>query len=202
MKLLAACLLVVPLMFAGKWSKISSINGITVWLGSVKGTDIKEAKGFTMIDAEPEKVWAVIDDNDKMKRVVPHVKKSREVGSCGKNCKYEYKLISYAPLKDRHVIIKVKSTMTETGAGKQYKRWWIKTKDKKPEPQEDMMEILKMYGQYDFVPTADGGKTEFTYMYFVDYGGSATPILVNTNLPLATYKFLNNLRKEAEKSNN
>ena len=198
MKFLAVCLLVFPLMFAGKWKKIHSISGITVWLRSIEGTDIKEVKGFTVIDGSPEKVWDVIDDRKKMKRVVPNVIKSEKVGTCGKNCKYVYKVIHHPPLKDRHVIIKVKSAMTETDAGKHYKRWWIKAKDRKPEG--DLFEVIKMYGRYDFVPSEDGKKTEFTYMYFVNYGGAATPILINTSIPLATHKFLKALRKETEKN--
>jgi len=196
MKTLAAFLLVIPALFAaGKWQKVLSKKGITVWTRSVEGSDIKEARGSTVVNLAPRKLFDAMADPEKMSKVVPDVVDSREIGTCGENCTYVYERMHHPPLKDRHYVIKVQWKEEETPDGVKLTQWWTKARDKKP-PVEGM-QMVDLYGSYVYAPKAGGKKTAFTYTYFVDPGGVAIAFFVNMSLAESTYGILKNLRKEA-----
>lgn len=187
---------VLPLLFsAGKWKKEISKENITVWTRSVEGSNIREARGQTVINLEPKKLFLGMEDREKFSKVVTDIVESEELGSCGENCTYVYEKMHHPPLKDRVYVIKVQWKEEETPKGTRIKQWWEKAEDKKP-PCEGV-EMVELYGSYLFEPAGGGKKTKFTYTYFVDPGGVAIAFFVNKSLAGSTFDILKALRKEA-----
>jgi hypothetical protein len=191
-----ALLFIAPLLLsAGKWKKELSKENITVWTRSVEGSDIREARGQTIINLEPRKLFLAMEDRDKFSKVVTDIVEWKDLGSCGENCTYVYEKMHHPPLKDRVYVIKVQWEEEETSKGVKIRQWWEKAKDKKP-PGEGV-EMVELYGSYLFEPAGGGKKTKFTYTYFVDPGGVAIAFFVNKSLAGSTFNILKALRKEA-----
>jgi hypothetical protein len=196
MKIAGILFFTAPLLFsAGKWKKEISKEDITVWTRGVEGSAIREARGRTVIDLQPTKLFLGMEDRDKFSKVVTDIVEWKELESCGERCIYVYEKMHHPPLKDRVYVIKVQWEEEETAKGTRIRQWWEKAGDKKP-PGEGV-EMVELYGSYLFEPAAGGKKTKFTYTYFVDPGGAALAFFVNKSLAGSTFDILKALRKEA-----
>lgn len=184
------------LLFTQKWEKEFSKEGITVWSQKVAGSKIKKVKATCIINAPSEKIWQGLETPSKFLKVMPDVVESKNIGKCGKNCKFTYQRLHHPPLKDRHYIIKVtwEKTKLEDG-GILIKHRWHKAKNKNPGPK--YMNLNNIYGRWNFVPKGKGSETLFTYVSFIDLGGLVPAPLVNSSIKKNAFKFLRNLRSAA-----
>lgn len=191
-KLLTGFFFISTLMFANKWEKEMTESGITVWTRSIKGSDIKQVKAYTVIKQHPDIIWAGLQESDKFLKVMPNVVAKQDFEKCGENCKLTFQKIHKSPLKDRVYVIKVQWKRTEDENGKivihhTYKHVKGHAKAK------GGLEVSNIFGRWGLI-SEDGKKTKFTYVNHVDLGGMVPSSLVNSSLSENAFKFLKQLR--------
>lgn len=186
-------------LFAVQWEHELTKGGIKVWSRDVEGSYFKEIKAVGWVPAPPTRIFEGLQERKKLLKVMKFMTDSKELGSCGTNCKYVYQAFQKKPIKTRHVVIKVQ--WEESGddeASKVIKQWWTKAKNKKPEG--NGVEMHAAHGSWHLVASAGGTKTKVTTISYVD-PGHVTPFayFVNQGGNEIAWDFLDNLRKLAPK---
>ena len=194
---LTAVIFILSGLFAPQWEYEFNKDGITIWSKAVKGSDFREVKGYVCIPVDATRLWKGLNDHKKFMKAMTLVTASRDLESCGPTCKYVYQAFHKQPVKPRHFIVEVH--WLESGkdaASKKIKQWWKKAKNKKPEG--NLVEVNWTYGSWVLEAAAEGKKTKFTSMSYMDPGGVADfPYFVNKGSKQITWEFLNNIRKAA-----
>jgi hypothetical protein len=196
-KLFMGLFMISSLLFSEKWEKEKMEDGITVWTRSIAGTKIKQVKAYTVINQNPDIIWAGLQETDKFLKVMPNVVKKDDFETCGENCKLTFQKIHRPPLEDRVYVIKVQWKREETPDGKivihhTYKHVKGHAKAK------GGLEVKNIFGRWGLI-SDDGKKTKFTYVNHVDLGGMVPAGLVNSSLSENAFKFLKQLRAAAPK---
>ena len=186
-------------LFAVQWEHELTKAGIKVWSRSVEGSHFKEIKAVAWVPAPPSKIFEGLQERKNLLKVMKFMTESKDLGSCGTNCKYVYQAFQKKPIKTRHVVIKVQ--WEESGddeASKVIKQWWTKAKNKKPEG--NGVEMAGASGSWHLKSSAGGTKTKVTTISYVD-PGHVTPFayFVNQGGNEIAWDFLDNLRKLAPK---
>ena len=173
-----------------KWTKEGTKAGVTVYTSPVEGSDVPRVKAVTTLDATTDEVWEVFNSVLSKSKGVKEIKK---LGSCGDGCEYIYQRLGHALIKDRHYVLKMKSTITEKNGMRTYKRIWHKTDEKKPIG-SGAIPIEKISGSWTLAPVDEGRATRITYTNHMDLGGSVPAALFSAGFVENAFKILSSFR--------
>ena len=176
-----------------KWELEKDSKGIKVYTRPVKGSDVKEFKAYTYINATPDKLLKVINDANGFKDWIDKVDYSKSLSHPNNNTFIVYiQLGMPIGVTDRDMVLK---NVVKKLKGGGYKIEVTSVYDKYPE-QEDFVRIKKAYGYWLLIP--EKGKTKIVYQFYSDPAGSLPTWIVNMFLVDGPYNTLKALREKFE----
>jgi carbon monoxide dehydrogenase subunit G len=194
-KILTGLFVITSMLYAGKWQKEFTEDGVTVWSRSLEGTKVIQVKAYTVVKQNPDVIWAGLQEDGKFLKCMPNVIVKKDFEKCGDTCKLTFQKIHRAPLKDRTYVIKVTWKRTEEDGKIVIHHSYKQVKGHKMATSNGM-EVDNIFGRWELV-SDDGQKTKFTYINHVDLGGLVPTGLVNKSLKENAAKFLKNLKAQA-----
>lgn len=176
-----------------KWELEKDSKGIKVYTRPVKGSDVKEFKAYTYINASPERLLKIINDANGFKDWIDKVDYSKLVSKPASNIFIVYLQLGMPiGVTDRDLVLK---NVVKKLKGGGYKIEVTSAYDKYPE-QEDFIRIKKAYGYWILKPEKE--KTKIIYQFYSDPAGSLPTWIVNMFLVDGPYNTLTALKEKIE----
>ncbi len=161
------------------WTEVTKTDGFTVYSRVESGTTIAEMKVVGPIDAPPHDVWKTVRDYPNYAARMPYTDEGKLMGSeGGDKVLYFYSVVN-APLVDRrdYCIRIVDESVWNEGKGYLLMTW--RETPKCPSPREGLVRVKATHGSWKLEPTANGTKTNATYVIYTDPGGDIPKWIVN-----------------------
>lgn len=196
---LLSILIVSPATAAEKWSEWKSAHdrdGIRVETRKNAATGVLQTRATALLDCPSDELWELLIREESFLRIMPDMQESERVkGSEGSNEEWWYQRVSRPPISDRDYTLYVQWTVEETELGRRYNRWWSVDNDNGPAPKEKVLRLHVNDGSWLLTP-AEGGKTAFEYVNYVELEGSLWRVISNRAARSNAIEFLGNLRIE------
>ena len=167
------------------WDEVKNSDGIRLLVRDVPGSNIREVKVETVMDAPAEAIWAVVTDQPHYVEFMPYVVEVKVLPiDAGPNARYEYHYIN-PPLVDRRDYT-LKATFEVNAAEGKYRRTWSAANDKGPGIRDGVVRLSICDGYWQIERLTD--KTaRVTYWIYTDPGGAIPAWMANkantTSLP-------------------
>jgi hypothetical protein len=162
-----------------RWELASRGDGIYVYARGRPGSNVREVKATGMIDAPPEKVWAVIRDYDSYTKRMPYTEVAKVISRQeGDKSLVFYSVVSAPLVSKRDFVIRILDESTWDGTKGFFKASWT-TSDQGPPETKDIVRVKVNDGYWLLEPREEGKKTFATYWLYTDPGGSVPKWLVN-----------------------
>lgn len=172
------------------WTKHGHKSGISVSTAAVEGSSVPRVRAVMTIDAGPDEVWNTITGSKiKMKGL----KEKKHLGSCDDDCEYVYFRMGHPLIKDRHYVVKLRSTVTEKDGSTWYRRTWVKTDDMGTVG-SGALTVEKISGSWTLKPIDGGKRTRLVYTNHIDLGGNVPASLFSKGFIDNAYKLLTKIR--------
>ncbi len=176
-----------------KWELEKDSKGIKVYTRPVKGSNVKEFKAYTYINASPERLLKIINDANDFKDWIDKVDYSKLLRHPDPNIYIVYiQLGMPIGVTDRDMVLKNVIKKLKDGG---YKIEVTSVNNKYPE-QEDFVRIKKAYGYW--LLKSEKRKTKVIYQFYSDPAGNLPTWIVNMFLVDGPYNTLEALRKKFE----
>lgn len=182
------------------WKQAARDEGITVLTRQKDGSDVQEVKAIGLIDASPQKVYAIIRDYPNYKKNMPYTSVSDVVGTAddGKTV-YFYSVVDAPFVSKRDYTIKtVDESDWKDGKGF-LKVSWKPVTDKGPPVKDGLVRVTVNEGFWLLEPRDNGTKTFATYYLYTHPGGSLPTWIVNKANSSAVPDVFKAIRKLAAK---
>lgn len=168
----------IPLTAAqDEWSLDNNSNNIQVYTRSVPGSNIKEVKAATEINATPEKVFALLLDSDKFVEFMPYIDEARTVARESPDVWYLYQRIPPPLISERDYTLRHQK-LVDTQRG-HYELRWDAANDHGPTAKVGVVRVELCTGSYILDGLDGGTRTRITYQLHTDPGGSLPKWIVN-----------------------
>ncbi len=189
--------LTVILLGDNGWYNEFSKNGITVYTRTVPGSDIKEFKGISIIDAPADVVNNVLDDIPNLANWMPDCLVSKIVEKKSNDYMILYQVIKTPwPLNSRDFTFETRITKD--------KEKIIRTVKAVPHslypPTKNYVRITNMIGQWTLLKQDNNTRTLATYQIRTDPAGNIPVTIANATSRKLPYETLIRLKKEVLKN--
>ncbi|MHB8877950.1 MAG: START domain-containing protein [Myxococcaceae bacterium] len=159
------------------WNEVKNDDGIRVLARDVQGSNIREVKAETVIEAPAETVWAVVNDQPHYTEFMPYLVEAEVFpADAGPNSRYEYQLID-PPVVSRRDYTLVATLAANPGEGK-YRRSWTAANDKGPRPKDGVVRVSICEGYWQ-VERLTEKTARVTYWLYTDPGGAIPSWMAN-----------------------
>ncbi len=176
----------------GKWKKVKSKNGITVFTREVEGSDLDEFKGVSTIDADIEVVGRVIADVPSLKDWLHNCAVSKLISRSGNKTILYQETNAPWPVSNRDVVIESVTTKSPDKVVRRLRN----VKHSAVPVKKGKVRIPKLRGSWTL--TRKGDKTHVVYQLLTDPGGSLPTAMANKatkDLPFHTIEGLKKMVK-------
>jgi len=182
-----------------QWTKVSESSGITVYTRPVKGSDLNEFKGITIINARLEVVGEVLRDIDNYTAWVADIKESSIIKKYNSD-KMIIRLLQTAPwpVNNREMILTINSTNNYNKGIADIRFYAIELNDRPIN--KGTVRITDMDGSY-YLEYISREKTRVTYTVRSNPGGALPSSIANMasrELPLRTLKGMATMVKQTK----
>lgn len=160
-----------------EWSLDKNSGSIEVYTRSVPGSNIKEVRATTEIDAAPEKVFAVLLDSDKFVEFMPYIVEVRTVARDSADIWYLYQRISPPLASERDYTLRHQK-IVDTQHG-YYELKWEAANSHGPAARNGVVRVNTCTGAYILDSLGNGTRTRLTYQLHTDPEGSLPKWIVN-----------------------
>lgn len=191
-------LLLTPLFsVADSWELVKNQDGIRIYTKQVADSPIIMAKGIVIIDAAPEAIAQVLDDNTNHPKWIPYLKTSRQLQFISDKERLEYNLFDAPwPASNRDFVFRVTSV---PGKQKHSTIFSMKSESAPLMPeQEGIVRGLLLESRFELTAMAPG-KSQVTLLFQTDPRGWIPAWIVNIMQQAWPYKVLKGLRTQTEK---
>jgi hypothetical protein len=196
---LIAVLIALPAAAAEEWSEWKTArdrDGIKVETRKNLETGILQTRATALLGCSTDELWELLISEESFLRIMPDMQESVRVkGAEGRNAEWWYQRISRPPISDRDYTLHVQWTVEESSLGPAYHRWWSVDNDNGPAPKDKVLRLHVNNGSWLLTP-AEGGKTDFEYVNYVELEGSLWRIITNRAARSNAIEFMENLRRE------
>ncbi len=128
-----------------------------------------------LVQAPPERVWAVLNDVAAYADFMPHVAEAKVVAESGSR-RFEYFRIKPPIIKQRDYT--VQTTLHEDRAERRYSRRWHAANHQGPPPRADSIRLGLCSGSWT-IEAASKGCSRIVYWVYTDPGGAIPAWLAN-----------------------
>ncbi len=141
-----------------EWEKIREKNGVITYSKKNEESNILTIRGETTIQASPQLIFSIMQDNDKISEWAPRVAEKRDIKRVSETERIEYTHVDFPwPLSDRYYINRGEVKFFENGVIKAYVETTNKDFDIEPYVESD--KVLGELRLSEFILTpVDGGK--------------------------------------------
>jgi hypothetical protein len=192
-------LLTAPAATAEKWSEWKTAHdrdGLKLETRKHGVTGVLQTRATAVLGCPSDELWELLIRENSFLRIMPDMQESVRVKATeGRNEEWWYQRVSRPPISDRDYTLYVQWTVEETALGSRYHRVWSVDNDNGPAPQEKVLRLHVNNGSWLLTP-AEGGKTGFEYLNYVELEGSLWRIITNRAARSNAIEFLENLRRE------
>jgi len=116
MNRLLGCIVLLPLLIllsnncSADWIQVTDKEGIQIYTQGVTGSPLVIAKGIITIEAKPEAILRVLDNNSNHPKWVPYLQESRQLQTISDTERLEYNLFNAPwPASNRDFVFRVKA---------------------------------------------------------------------------------------------
>jgi hypothetical protein len=188
--LLFLCAAIAAANTTEEWSLDKQENGIDIYTRPVPGSGIREFKGVAEVDANIEKILALLKDSSRFKTWFPNTPESKLLARDG-NVAYQYSVMGTPwPMDDRDNVLRSVTTRDEsTGiVGIEI----TAAPDYYP-VQEGRVRVQKAHGTWTIKPIGPD-KTHVTFTMHLEPGGGIPQWIINARIVASPFEALTNLR--------
>lgn len=182
-----------------KWEEIDNDEGIKVWSWEPKGSDLFAFKAVGEIKAPIAKVASILSDMPRLKEWTPDLGGAKAVAKISDSERIEYYHVE-TPfiMKDRDFVLYIKAKWDKET--KEFSYNFKSIKDKRF-PKTDYVRGVIHASHFLLKATAEGKKTQLTYLVHVDPKGSVAKWIINLFSKGHPWDTLEAVRKQAKKKN-
>ena len=182
-----------------EWEKIREKNGVITYSKKNEESNILTIRGETTIQASPQLIFSIMQDNSKISEWAPRVAEKRDIKRVSETERIEYTHVDFPwPLSDRYYINRGEVKFFENGV---IKACVETTKDFDIEPYVEYDKVLGELRLSEFILTpVDGGKaTHILATIGTDPKGKIPKWIVNYAQKNWPGNFFNGLKKQLTK---
>ena len=195
----ALLLILLPDYCGADWTSVKSKEGIQIYTREVTGTPIVMAKGFVIIDAKPEVILAILDDNNNHPKWVPYLQISRRLQTVSDTERLEYSLFDAPwPASNRDFVFRVKALPSSR---KNTLIYSMKSEASPLAPEQKGVVRATLHESTFKLTRLGSGRTEVEFLFQADPQGWIPNWIVNILQRAWPYKVLKNLRLQALSDN-
>ena len=177
------------------WKEESNSKGVLIQSRLHPGSALKEFRAVGLIEATPDKVFAVLDDAASHIRFMPYVKEVR-VLKREKDSTVVYQRLSLPLVSDRDYTIVSKHTASSEAGGVVHRLEWEAANNLGPPAQKGVVRVNLCHGGWLLEP--NGAQTRATYTIYTDSGGAIPAFLANNGSRVAIRKLFEAVRKQVK----
>jgi len=97
-----------------EWRQVKEQEGIRIYTQQITGSDLVIAKGIIAIEAEPEAILKILDNNQKHPQWIPYLQASRKLQTLSNTERLEYNLFNAPwPASNRDFVFRVKAIQSD-----------------------------------------------------------------------------------------
>lgn len=149
------------------WITALDDDGMTVRYRDREELHARQVEATYVIEAPPEKVFAVLDDVEKYPQFMPYLEKLTVLERF-EGGRYQYELIDPPVVSKRDYVLKI--LVTKDAARGTYAVSWSPAPDKGEPPPEGVVRVTVNEGAFELAPHEKG--TLLTYRLVTNPGGS------------------------------
>jgi ribosome-associated toxin RatA of RatAB toxin-antitoxin module len=150
------------------WGLIHSHETLRVWARQRPQSPVHELRAERVIDAPPERVWAVLGDVDRYREFMPYVAESRVVNTTASRI-IEYFRIDPPLISQRDYT--VQTTVEKDLVQRRFVRRWHAANHQGPPPRKDSVRLQLCDGSWTVEAHAHN-QTKLSYWVYTDPAGA------------------------------
>ncbi len=204
---MTSLLLLSLLVFAAdapRWELSANVDGIQVFARQRPGTEVREIKAISLMEATPHEIWRVIRDYDNYTKTMPYTVESKVLlKEQGGKLIYFYSRLDMPLVNSRDYIIRiVDESVWRDGAGYLKLSWMAATgKDALAPLKKDIVRVRIDDGYWLLESRADGRKTLATYYIYTSPGGAIPDWIANKANGIAVPKVFQAIKEAVAERN-
>jgi Polyketide cyclase / dehydrase and lipid transport len=181
---------------SAQWRLESESNGVLIYSRTRSGFSAKEFRAIGLIDAPPDRVFAVVDDAEAYPSFMPFTAETRVLK------RSEDYLIAYQRLKlpfvaDRDYTIVSTHKVWRGGEAPIHQVAWTTANEFGPGPQSGVRRVQICEGSW-LLEREGKNATRAIYQIYTDSGGSIPAIIANSGSRIAICKIFEAIRKQVK----
>jgi len=187
-------LILLPGYCAADWTQVKDKEGIQIYTQEITGSPIIMAKGVIIIDAKPEVILKVLDNNTNHPQWIPYLQESRQLQAISDTERLEYHLFKAPwPASNRDFVFRVKAIPS---SHKETLLYSMKTEVNPLMPEQQGI-VRGILHESTFILTQlKPGKTEVKLLFQADPQGWIPNWIINIVQKAWPYKVLKGLRRQ------
>jgi hypothetical protein len=178
------------------WKKESDEKGVVIHSRLRQGSPLKEFRGVGLIEANPETVFAVIDDTESYTHFMPYTAEVRMLKR-EKNSATVYQRLALPLISDRDYTIVSKHDTWSGPDGPIHRVHWESANNLGPAPKSGVIRVNLCEGGWLLEPNG-ANATRATYIIYTDSGGAIPAFIANSGSRLAIRKLFEAVRKQVK----
>jgi hypothetical protein len=177
---------------AADWEPLGTRDGIEVFARDSATGGVRDMQARAVIDASPERVFAVVTDLANFSKLMPYIHDSRVIKREG-NTIWQYAIATPPVVSRRDYCIKV--TISKDADGTFHSAW--QTDDSAaPPPVDGTIRIIQTTGSWTLAPLEGGTRTQATYFQHSDPGGWIPKWMVNSGSKATGFDVMKAIRED------
>jgi len=187
-------LILLPAYCSADWVQIKDKEGIQIYTRDVVGSPIVMAKGIITIDAQPETILKILDNNANHPNWIPYLQTSRRLQVISDTERLEYNLFDAPwPASNRDFVFRVKAI---PGRHKNSLLFSMKSEPSPLMPEQQGIVRGMLYESTFRLTPLKSGKTEVELLFQADPRGWIPNWITNIAQRAWPYKVLKELRTQ------
>ena len=163
----------------GSWQEAARSGDIVIYNRTRAGSDVREVLAVGTIDAAPEHVHRVLDDNARYQDFMPYTKESRVLKRDGATL-WSYERINAPLVAERDYTVRITHREVKRGDGSVVLHHAFTQSNVDGPPAVDgVVRVAVLDGRWELEPIDGGKRTRATYWVYTSPGGSVPTFLVN-----------------------